>query len=180
VLLYQKIYLIGLNNKVMKNFLIQINKINKKERKNGFVLLYTMILASIILSITFGILNVALKETNFSVSARATNEAFFAADTGAECALYYDKTADPTLNPFNSQNPQMMIYCSDAQSETNVMPFQDDHTWQFPVLGLGSARAGCAIVTVSKNPDDFSTTVISKGYNNCVSKSVERELKVTY
>ena len=37
-------------------------------------------------------MNISLKEIKFGTSARDTNDAFFAADTGAECALFNDKS----------------------------------------------------------------------------------------
>ena len=46
------------------------------------------------------IMNISYKEIIFSTDAEETNEAFFAADTGAECALYYDRS-NPEDNIFN-------------------------------------------------------------------------------
>ena len=39
---------------------------NNKYYKNGFVILYAMVISSILLAITLGVLNIALKEINFS------------------------------------------------------------------------------------------------------------------
>jgi hypothetical protein len=154
------------------------NKILKKNKNNGFVLLYTMIVSSIILAVALGIVSVALKETQFSTSAKATNEAFFAADTGAECALFYDKT---TNNAFN--DPSIEMNCA----YVTVNRTFSGNTWSFSLGYLGDSLYSCANVTLTR--DAGKTTVISKGYNkasfdgsycNPVSNSVERELKVTY
>ena len=69
-----------------------MKKINFKKIKKdrGFVLLFAVTLAAIFLSIALGISQVALKENNFSTSAVDTNNAFFAADSGAEQVLYND------------------------------------------------------------------------------------------
>src|SRR3989344_4229619 len=61
---------------------------NKMRR--GFTLLFAMIISSIVLSIGLGIFNIALKELVLSSAARESQFAFFAADTGTECALYWD------------------------------------------------------------------------------------------
>ena len=62
-------------------------KMVKNIKKNkGFVLLFAVTLAAVFLSIALGISEVALKENNFSTSAKNTNDSFFAADTGEECA----------------------------------------------------------------------------------------------
>lgn len=157
------------------------NKILKKNKEKGFVMLYTMVLASIILAISFGILNIALKETNFSISARAANEAFFAADTGAECALYYDRINN---NAFSDSNVQMRC----AENNISLGSLGSD-SWSFVVPNLGESERSCAKVTLTRDSSNFSTTIISKGYNNAnpdssecnpASNSVERELKVTY
>ena len=40
--------------------------IKKIKKNNGFALLYAVMLSSILLAITIGVLNIALKEINFS------------------------------------------------------------------------------------------------------------------
>lgn len=155
--------------------------IKKIKNKKGFVLLYTMIVSSIILSVALGIINIALKESKFSVSAKATNEAFFAADTGAECALFYDKT-DPAKNAFTGT---AVMTCAN----NNIVLSSSGGVWSFSVSGLGDSLNSCANVTLTRDVDTGITTIISKGYNkanfdgsycNPLSNSVERELEVNY
>src|SRR3989344_7795571 len=59
---------------------------------SGFVILFAVMISSIILAIALGVSNIAFKEIKFSTSVKDTNDAFFAADTGLECALFNDKT----------------------------------------------------------------------------------------
>jgi Tfp pilus assembly protein PilX len=151
----------------------------KKIKKNrGFVLLFAMVLSSIILAVALGVTNIALKEVNFSTSGKDANDAFFAADTGVECALFYDKNLSVT-DPFPT--PPTSVTCAD-----NPVIFTNTNPWSFIVSGLGSSGNSCAVVNITK---DVLTTIISKGYNvantgdnNCepTSKSVERELDVNY
>ena len=150
----------------------------KKIKKNrGFVLLFAMVLSSIILAVALGVTNIALKEVNFSTSGKDANDAFFAADTGAECALFYDKNLSVT-DPFPTS-----INCADIEISVS--------DGQFIVLNLGTSNKSCAVVTITKytDADVPFTSIISKGYNvantgdsNCypTSKSVERELDVNY
>jgi hypothetical protein len=133
----------------------------KKIKKNrGFVLLFAVTLTAIFLSITLGVASVALKEINFSTSAKDTNDAFFAADSGIEQALYNDKLGN----------------------------YSGTTTWNFIVSGLGSSGQSCANVTVDKTASPI-VTITAKGYNIgssgglCVSTNpnrVERELATTY
>lgn len=133
----------------------------KKIKKNkGFVLLFAVMLSSIILAITLGIANIALKEVKFSISAKDANDAFFAADAGEEQALYNDNKATPN-------------------------PYPSGATTNFVLSGLGSSGQGCANVVVDKTT--ATTTITSSGYNvgnpGCLPanpNSVERQLKVSY
>src|ERR1035437_4257966 len=135
-------------------------KIILKVKKNrGFVILFAVTLAALLLSIALGVANIALKEIKFGTSARDTNDAFFAADSGVEKALFNDKTTGfyPT------------------GSSTNLI-----------VSGLGSAGQSCANVTVDKTASP-TVTITARGYNigNALCNStnpnrVERELKTTY
>lgn len=144
-------------------------------------MLFTVTISSILLSIALGIINISLNEVRFSTSARDTNNAFFAADTGAECALFFDNS-DPDLNAFTGT---ASIRCN----KTNITLNGSDPSWNFVFSGLGSSGQSCAKVTVVKtfvDPYTF-TTITSKGYNigdvNCESTSssrVEREIKLSY
>lgn len=161
---------------------------NKKIKKNrGFVLLFAVMLSSIILAIALGISSIALKEINFTTSARDANNAFYAADTGVECALQNDKTF--RFNSISNGGGSMLC----LGTSFALTPDSDVGPWEFKMQGVnfsGSANA-CAIVDVSKVDNGsgiFITTINSKGYSfgsgsgGCVptSKSVERELQVTY
>jgi Tfp pilus assembly protein PilX len=154
---------------------------NTLKNNKGFVMLFAVTISSILLSIALGVINISLNEVRFSTSARDTNDAFFAADVGAECALLFDNS-DPDLNAFTGTAD---IRCN----KTNITLNGSDPSWNFVFTGLGSLGQSCAKVTVVKNfidPYTF-TTITSKGYNigdvNCDSTSsnrVERELKLSY
>ena len=146
-----------------------------KETKNnrGFVILFAITLSSILLAIALGVANITLEELKFGTSAQNTNNAFFAADTGTEYALFNDK---PSVNNYPSP-------ATDGAQQT----------WFVIISGLGGAGASCAVVSITKtnvlNSPDITTTIISKGYNaggsapgscNPPPNSVEREIKTNY
>lgn len=152
-------------------------------KNEGFVLLFAVVLSSIILSITVGVANIALKEVKFGTSARDTNYAFFAADTGVECALFNDKT--PSAFPVDG--PATNIDCA-----TTATTFDSaSGTYRFAITGLGNDGVNCAKVSIQKDdttdPPNVKTKIISKGYNVgdnvCDSSSIdriEREIEVNY
>lgn len=131
-------------------------------------MLFAVTIASIILAITLGVINIAYKEIKFTTETKDTDNAFFAADTAIEYALFKDKQPNS-------------IYIPAAGTK---------QTWNFVVTGLGSDANSCAKVSVIKDNtvQPFTTTsVSSKGYNigdiNCESTNnsrIERELKLTY
>lgn len=164
------------------------NRNIKKNKDSGFVLLFVVVLSSIILSIALGIADIAYKEFTFSTSAKNTNEAFFAADTGIECALYHDQSGT------NSAFGRPVVIGSEPTCAGNIIDIDDPETppissWTFRVLELGSSNKACAIVTVVKDSTAGTTEITSKGYNvggddiNCTSTDInrlERELVVSY
>ncbi len=146
-----------------------INKIKyNKGPSSGFVILFAVTLSAILLAIALGVASIALKEVQFGTSARDTNDAFFAADTGIENILFQDKTT-----PF-------------------VPPAGSTQTWNFTFTGLGSTGLSCAYVSITKDntatyAPSTGTSVIAKGYNignaSCDSSNpnrVEREILVSY
>ncbi|MES2023142.1 MAG: hypothetical protein V4439_00470 [Patescibacteria group bacterium] len=165
-----------------------IIKNTKKFFKKGFVLLFAMVLSSIVLAIAFGVANIALKEINFSTSAKDTNEAFFASDVGVECALYLGK--DPSAFGFTGTDSSK-ITPSCAGTTLNLS--EPGPSWIFSLLALGSEGKSCALVSVfvDTNIIPSKTKIISKGYSNGIidgntftcspgPNSVERELEVNY
>ncbi len=152
----------------------------KNIKKNkGFALLFAVMISSIILAIALGVATISYKEVKFSTSAKDTNDAFFAADTGAECALYYDRI-DPANNAFDPLFSGPMN-CNGL----SITLGGSDPTWNFIVSQLGDNKNGCAIVSVNKS-DPNSTSIVSKGYNNggsnCIAteNTVEREIDLNY
>jgi len=162
---------------------------NKKNSQAGIALVFSIILSMIFLTITMGILNIATKEMNFSSSAKDSNNSFFAADSGVECALYNDKSGSIVFTATNTGK----INCFG-----NVLALTSNLTdtlqvFNFNVSGLGSNSNSCAKVTVTKVYDGgtpsnlLSAQIISKGYNigdsNCASTAInrtERVLEVNY
>lgn len=150
--------------------------------KRGFVILFAVTVSAMLLAIALGVSNIALKEINFSTSARNANDAFFAADTGAECALYHDRSDVGAFPIFGTVGE---VNCSTNESGSGN---GTSASYSFFVTGLGSQGQSCAKVTITKDttPPIF-TTVISKGYNigdlSCNSSNpnrTERQLDLNY
>src|SRR3989338_5580655 len=83
---------------------IKFKKRNMCKTEHGFVLLYAVLVASIALSIGLSLYCITIKELIISSSSRDSQLAFYAADAGAECALYWDvqEKAFSTTTPTNT------------------------------------------------------------------------------
>ena len=59
--------------------------------KNGFALLLSLIVTSILLVVGLGVSGVAFREIQLSSFGNQSEIAFYAAETGLECGMYWDK-----------------------------------------------------------------------------------------
>jgi hypothetical protein len=155
--------------------------------RSGFVVLFAVTLSAIFLSIALGVANTSFKEVSFSISSKDSNDAFLAADTGSECALFYDRS-DGTNFPIGGPGISSV---SCAGSATIPVSFSLNGTislYQFTITGLGSSSNGCAKISISKDTsaDPALVSVTSSGYNmgdaTCSSSNVhrvERELVIS-
>ncbi len=151
-----------------------ISSVSKKENSRGFTLLIASLMASLVLSIGVAIYNISLKEVVLSSAGRESQFAFYAADGGTECALYWDLKnglrsafATTTLSNINCNNQAI----ANVGGPTGRSVF----TVNFP------PEPYCAIVTVLKQAT--STIIESRGYNTCVAgdaRRVERALRVQF
>ena len=152
-----------------------MNKFIKKQNKKGFVVLYTVLISSIVLAIVVGISTIAYQEVILSSSANEGNISFFAADTGADCALYWDIVK----NAFSSTPIQPSCNGSPVDIWNPVNPFS---------FNINLSSTTCATVSINKNTSTpVITTIVSKGYNVSCSqlssptpRTVERAIQVSY
>ena len=171
-----------------------IKNILHPKKQRGFIILFAMTLASLLLSIALGIANVSYRELTFSTSARESNDAFLAADTGAECILSHDKQSEPlpVIGVSGSIDSNSIVIGCGSGAVTGDVVFDADVStntntaiYNLTIPSLGPSQAGCASVElVKENVDGFETfTMTSKGYNgDCGSKgshSVEREIHLS-
>lgn len=153
-------------SKIMKSNFIKPNK--------GFVALFTVLIAAVILSMAVGISNIALKQILLSASATDANKSFYAADSGIECALYNDLGVSPS--EFIPNQTTFLIGCLGQ----NIFVSEPTSGYFLFEIDYGDS---CAEVSVFK-PDIVSTEVISTGSNMACglqsSRRVERVIRVTY
>lgn len=181
---------------------MKISKI--KNLNSGVALLFSILITSVLFAIALGTIEISLREGNFNTSTRKSNEALFAADTAAECALFYDKNQDPSMQSFpitGGSNTTTIECIQGSTSEiknTDSGKDGDNHlfnNFEFYISNINGNNA-CAKVFVEKRETDeidsnsnvlISTKIVSKGYDvgkdECSPPDqnvVERELQFIY
>ena len=135
--------------------------IKKIKNNKGFALLLAVIITSILLSIALEMSKVALKEASFAISNKASNDAFYAADTALECTLYNDKgTVFGTQNYKDPSSENVNCSSGTSTKTSSYDPITKNTTFGFNLVGLGSTGNACAQVTVVK-PVAFSCSKTS-------------------
>ena len=153
------------------------------QQQKGFTLFIALIIVATLLLVSMGIASISVKENFLTSASRESQYAFYAADTGAECAIYWDVKNSTGLSAFATSTGST-INCNQDQVYNPVNP-------QPSTVGGNSVSTFtltfnpdpyCAVVTVTKNPDN-STKIESLGYNTCDTtnpRRVERAVRVSY
>jgi hypothetical protein len=162
------------------------------KRNKGFTLLIAIVTTSMLLVVSFVVVNIALKQLILANASRESQYAFYAADGGTECAIYWD-LIDSTISQFATSTAGS-IACNGSTITTGSQTVPTLPT-QGSVIGGGGAQAtstfyltftkGCVIVRVGKAyvSGSLVTTVDSRGYNTCDTTSIrrfERGIYLTY
>jgi len=158
-------------------------------RSAGFALLFAVLATSVLLAVSASIWNIAMREVILSSFGRESQVAFFAADSGLECALYWDFAN----NAFSTSTGPVNISCGGSQvfsvgggglaSPTSYIGNPSDPSED--LLLTASATGPCVLVSITKEYQvtRLVTTARAYGYNTCNPLSptrVERGLLVSY
>lgn len=145
--------------------------------KKGFTLLMAVIITSVLLIISTGIISIAIKQAELSTFSRDSERAFYAADSGVDCALYWDlKNAsvsafDPSSNTAITCNNQTPSISGRAGSDSKFTLTYTD---------IGCTRAEVEVIKRVISP---KTIIRGYGYSSCDpsdSRAVQRTISVRY
>lgn len=172
-----------------------------QKTRRGFTLLYAALISALMLAVGLSIFNIAIKETMLSRLGRESQLAFYAADAGAECALYWDlkytalpgyTSVFPTTTESLDDNPLFPptsgVLC-DGVDVAGIWTTENTTSIsakQSFTLNLGpSFNDPCAIVIVDKIlvSGSLVTGIESRGRNICDENHpllAERVILVTY
>lgn len=137
--------------------------------QKGFVVLFTILISSLVLLMALGITSISTKEAALSIQSKDAARAFFAADTGMECALYQDRD----IGLFTGSGPSFDCNGS-AVSFTSIQDFPDYIFY----TSAGTNNDSCVRVEIDKeyDPDQdgiFQTRITSYGYNTALNTNYD-------
>jgi len=168
--------------------------------RRGFTLLLAALVASIVLMLGSSIFSIAQKQVTLSSIGRDSQFAFFAADTGAECALYYDIRPKPSVfgtasaptiatiicdkDPNGADNPVQTSIVAGGNAATST--FSMDIFGRDVINGKPALTTNCVQVTIAKNPVPPYTVIHADGYSvscatiNTSGRALQRSIELKY
>ena len=156
-------------------------------KKRGIAIFYTVIVAGIVLVVSYSISQIAFREVTFASLGKRSQQAFYAASSGLECALYWDLKHDQFVSSVFGDVEAVEISCAGSVYAAGyLVPSQDGniHTTTFQMEDLGVTGDSCAEIIIEKTWNDpiLSTRIVSEGIDDCntSARKVERAIEVTY
>jgi len=168
-----------------------VNRQPSTVNSRGFTLLLAALIASIVLALGSSIFLIAQKQVLLSSLSRDSQFAFYAADTGAECALYWDLR----FNAFSTTTIATETMCD---SQLFSAPAPDDlppYTVEFQinlfvdgdgVAGTPDDSGYCTDVTVEKRTSNPYTVIHADGYSTSCeatstsARALQRSVELRY
>lgn len=148
----------------------------------GFTLLLAVLISSIILAISLSIFGIIIREIALSTSARESRLALYAADSGIDCAIYWDfeidafatsTTADITCNN--------QTFTVGGAATSNFTFTLDNGSCAFDVEVQKRCEGDLGGCGADEPNKEIITEIRSRGHNTCTEGLiVERGILVTY
>lgn len=181
-----------------------LKKLQKQNKQKGITLVIAITVMTLLLSISFSISNIVLRQIKITNINNASKPAFFVADSGIECAFYYDTASTTDSSGVNiNADFATAIFGQSDKSVANALVRCGNN----PPMGLHKDITNpnsivttfdinyenmCAKVEVTRTEVD--TKITSRGYNTGANadssgcdlsdvdkrRLVERGLTITY
>lgn len=164
--------------------------------EKGFTLLLAALVASIVLTLGMGIFQIAFKQVNLSAVGRDSQFAFYAADTGAECALYWDVRFDyfgvnpPAGNAFCGGGANPLVVSGHSSNFPRTMTFEFETNGRCTEVTVVKSKKNPSDTTCSAasavlngvectiiHADGYSTNCLSRGTNE---RTLQRSVEIYY
>jgi hypothetical protein len=166
------------------------NKILKN--KNGFALIFSLFVTVLLLAVVASISFIAIKQVTLSSTGRESQYAFYAANSGVECALYWDfqglQVGDDLFAVFgtidgggnliapisSTLDPSYFVNCAGINLNEDgagwvISNATNSYITNFQFEIVADTRTSCIKVDVQKTKNNSTglvdTIISSRGYN---------------
>jgi hypothetical protein len=150
-----------------------------KNDNNGYALLFSIIIISVISVITIGLANLSFKQLLLSSSAKYSQVAFYQADMASECALYVDMLdllvsgSSFSCGVDSTGNPLSLSIIQDSEGYYII----ED-------TSLYDSNQPCFSIKIGPDEENpLLKKIVAKGYSSCKlsdPRTVEREINISY
>ena len=156
-----------------------INKL--KEKNKAFTLFVSLIVASLLLAVGFSIGNILIKQLTLASSGSGSLIAFYAADSAAECAMYWDRKNSLGVtvadSPFSTSTiSDIRIVCGKGTAADDEDIVGEGLVYGFTkvcddgICGAGALAATSTFYVDTSDPTDSSSrscafVTVAKKYN---------------
>ncbi len=146
-------------------------RLHNTSTQRGATLLIAVLMTSLVLAVGLGVYERTYKSLLFSSYWRETQVAFAAADSGFECALYWD------LHQGRLDSSEIAECFGQPWSFFATVNNEDG-------VNLPTLSGGCTNIRIDKTSVPGRTSIQARGYNDACgsenSRRVERALQITY
>lgn len=160
-----------------------MKKINKKATDRGVTLFIAIVITGTLLLVSTGIVTVAVRQSFLTSAGKQSQYAFYVADTGAECAIYWDVKNPAGYSAFSTSTTSTIDCNKNTSNPGNSFVVGGASPSKFRITFL--PQSYCADVTVTKTMTGTTTrtTIQSQGRSTCSDtdpRRVERAVEVNY
>lgn len=156
--------------------------INKTKGKNGYALLFAVVITSIISIIIAGLSNLVYKQLILTSMVKDSQSAFYMADTATECALYAHFIKSDDLGG-NSWNCGVEDFDSGSLFSLVVGDKYGNNSYEVTApSALNTSANPCFEFNIDKETSN-KVAIKSRGFNMCNKnnfRTVQREIEVNY
>jgi hypothetical protein len=154
--------------------------ISTTTKQKGFAMLFTVLIVSLILSIAIGISNITFKQTILSSLAKDSQIAFYQADAGIECGMYYDVNQGAFPLGTDPRGALSELWCGNTLYSRNDDQSYKDYLVYYPKID--NLSGPCVTIVFDKATVSGINRVEARGYNICSAhpRQVERALEIRY
>jgi hypothetical protein len=148
------------------------------KNNKGITLLVSLITVSMLALVSFVVVNVALKQLIIGYGNQESQYAFYNADGGIDCAIYWDLQKNGNPSPFDPYTtlPYSPTPRCNNQNLTFLTPTPPPVVSGYSTTTFqANLLKGCIIVDVVKKVGLATTTKVdSRGYNTCTGGALRR------